>query len=274
MPAFKKLSVVWLVLSLLSLTLLGARFLRARSEGATPAEALSGMTDVSQLHTLVKNTPLAPASSKVGVGLLLLQKGKTDEAEGLFKEALQQDPENTDAMMLLGKLYRDQSNSEDALLYLEKAAQMKTSSADVHNELALAYEALGRYDDAVVEFRIAHEKDPNNAVIAANLEDAEHDAKRRAEIPVTGIQMPVPGHQTAPPVSEGIRIDAQAPIQPEVDHVFQRPLRITLKNGRSLVGDIVEKNDQELWLEVASGMKTKLSREDVIRIEDAETPEL
>lgn len=56
----------------------------------------------------------------------------------------------------------------EAAFRWEKIVQMNPKDARAHNNLAVAYEALGRYDDAEREYQKALELDPGNKAIQRN----------------------------------------------------------------------------------------------------------
>ncbi|HID56553.1 TPA: tetratricopeptide repeat protein [Candidatus Poribacteria bacterium] len=56
----------------------------------------------------------------------------------------------------------------EAAFRWEKIVQINPKNAKAHNNLAVAYEALGRYDDAEREYRKALELDPANKAIQRN----------------------------------------------------------------------------------------------------------
>lgn len=60
-------------------------------------------------------------------------------------------------------------NQDQAVLMLEKAIANRPDSASIHNNLAVAYEKMGRYDQAALYYKKAYQLAPENGCIRANI---------------------------------------------------------------------------------------------------------
>ena len=57
---------------------------------------------------------------------------------------------------------------QEALFRFDRAHALSPSDVTVLNNLAVAQEALGRYDDALATYKLALQKEPKNSVIRKN----------------------------------------------------------------------------------------------------------
>ena len=72
----------------------------------------------------------------------------------------------------------DRGDSTQAVLDLERAAELLPEASEVQNHLGLAYQAAGRERDAEFAFRRAVALDCGNAAAVENLRIAETRARR------------------------------------------------------------------------------------------------
>lgn len=85
------------------------------------------------------------------------QAGRLDEAEALYRQILERDPNNADALHLLGVVAHQSSRSDLAAPLIERAIALRPGVAIFHNNLGEALRALGRLDDAASAYRRALE---------------------------------------------------------------------------------------------------------------------
>jgi len=89
------------------------------------------------------------------------QAGRLGEAENLYREILQIDPQQPDALHLLGVIALQVGKAAAAIELLEWAVRLQPQAAAFHGNLASAYDAVGRFEDAVATYRRAVQIDPN-----------------------------------------------------------------------------------------------------------------
>lgn len=106
------------------------------------------------------------------------QAGRLGEAERIYRVILQVEPDNADALNLLGMVAHQSGNSESALGLIERAITVSDRSPDFHNNAGLVLLRLGRVDEAVGKFRRALAFDPGHADAHLNLSGV---ALRRGE---------------------------------------------------------------------------------------------
>lgn len=86
--------------------------------------------------------------------------GRFRQAEVGYRAALEEDRRNAEAAHWLGVLLHQAGRSEEAVSLLEKAASGRPGDVAFQHNLAQAYVACGRSDDAIVAFERAAELDP------------------------------------------------------------------------------------------------------------------
>lgn len=77
----------------------------------------------------------------------------------------------------------DQGRVEEAIVELERAAQLRPEASEIQNHLGLAYRAAGRDQDALRAFGRAVALDCRNDAASHNLHLAEREALSRGEWP-------------------------------------------------------------------------------------------
>ena len=94
-------------------------------------------------------------------GLSLLQQGKPDEADQFFSEAHKLDPNNVDALNLLGIRAYQKQDHKSAIDFLSRANLISPQSAQTLSNLGLVHNALFEYAEALPYFTLAINCDPN-----------------------------------------------------------------------------------------------------------------
>jgi predicted O-linked N-acetylglucosamine transferase (SPINDLY family) len=92
--------------------------------------------------------------------LALHQQGKLSDAEPLYRQAVAADPDDVDALHLLGLLLHQSNRNEEAEQLLSRAIAIDPEVPELHNVLGLAQAAQKRPDAALDSFRRALEIDP------------------------------------------------------------------------------------------------------------------
>lgn len=93
----------------------------------------------------------------------LHQQGEFSKAGVLYQMVLSKDPENFDALHLLGLLAYQNNDPSTAVKLIGKAVLVTKGNSQAYSNLALAYEALGNYENAKINIRKAISIDQNNA---------------------------------------------------------------------------------------------------------------
>jgi len=94
------------------------------------------------------------------------------EAEGLYRQVLEIDPNHVDALHMLGVLAYQAGKPESAVDLIGRAIALHGENASFHNNIGEALRYLGRLDEAVAHFTKAAELDPGAAEGHMNLGNA------------------------------------------------------------------------------------------------------
>ncbi len=78
------------------------------------------------------------------------QAQRFQQAEVLYRQVLQHDPENVDALHLLGVLASQNGKHEAAVQLISKAIEIKPNVSVFYFNLGMALAALGRYEPALM----------------------------------------------------------------------------------------------------------------------------
>jgi predicted O-linked N-acetylglucosamine transferase (SPINDLY family) len=102
-------------------------------------------------------------------GLQLHQAGELPQAETIYRQVLDVDPDHADANQLLGVIANQTGNYETAAKLISKAIRKNPLVADYHSNLGNALKSLSRLDDAVDSYNKAIVMNPDLAVAHNNL---------------------------------------------------------------------------------------------------------
>jgi tetratricopeptide (TPR) repeat protein len=111
----------------------------------------------------------------------LHQAGNLAQAGELYQTILVSEPENAEAMHLLGVLHHQQGAHTRAVELMGRAVALRPNAAAFHANLAEAYRALGQYDRAAGSCRAALGLKPDYPEATANLGLVLQAMGRRAE---------------------------------------------------------------------------------------------
>jgi tetratricopeptide (TPR) repeat protein len=93
-------------------------------------------------------------------GLRLLKAGQIDQAIDVLGKVLQADSEDAKAHMYIGIAYYQKNDRLHSIHHLEESLRLEETPKGYYN-LGLVYEAVHRVDEAVRQYRMALEMDPN-----------------------------------------------------------------------------------------------------------------
>jgi Flp pilus assembly protein TadD len=108
-------------------------------------------------------------SAKVQAARRLLAQGKTELAGRTLTEAIQDNPGDGPAYLLLGEMMNDNNRSSDAIEPLSEAVRLLPDSAEAHNALGEALSNLNSLGAAQAEFEKALQLSPNMPLAHLNL---------------------------------------------------------------------------------------------------------
>jgi protein O-GlcNAc transferase len=97
------------------------------------------------------------------------QAGRLKEAEALYRQILQDDPQQPDALHLLGIVALQTGRNDAAVPLIRQALTLKPRWAEAYNNVGLALQGQGRMEEAAVAYRQALELDPQLVDAHTNL---------------------------------------------------------------------------------------------------------
>jgi tetratricopeptide (TPR) repeat protein len=109
------------------------------------------------------------------------QRGHLREAEQLYQQVLRVDPQNVDALYLLGIIAQQVGSSDLALDYLNQVLRLKPHFAEAHNNRGIALLARGALAEAMASFQRAVQLKPDYAEAHNNLGIAQRQQGQLAE---------------------------------------------------------------------------------------------
>ena len=109
------------------------------------------------------------AVSPLNNAINLFQSGKTSQAAKILENFLDANPEDFDALSLLGVILATSSELGAAIPLFERATQIRPGDAEIHINLAVAYQEQGRFDEAIDHYRRSLSIEPNNEGCHTNL---------------------------------------------------------------------------------------------------------
>src|SRR4051812_21465201 len=100
-------------------------------------------------------------SEALSLALQHHRRGDLGAAEQLYWEILAADPNQVDALRLLGVIASQCGNLDFAIEYLGRAVHGNPNFADGHLDLGNAYLARGNFDNAIASYHRVLHLDPN-----------------------------------------------------------------------------------------------------------------
>ncbi len=116
---------------------------------------------------MAEAAPTSRARETIRQALALHQSGRLDRAEALYREALESDPANADALNLLGVLIAQRGRPAEAAGLIREAIALKPGVADFHCNLGHAERMGGAAAAAEAAYREALRRQPGGAAAEA-----------------------------------------------------------------------------------------------------------
>jgi Flp pilus assembly protein TadD len=129
----------------------------------------------SNTETLWAHTVVCTSRNFVayqGLGRVLAERGKLDEAMAYYRKSLESKPDYAAAYEGLGLALVARGHHDEAMAYYQKALTIEPDSPDLYDDLGRALAACGRLNDAVAPYRKAMELQPHDATIHYDLANA------------------------------------------------------------------------------------------------------
>jgi tetratricopeptide (TPR) repeat protein len=120
-----------------------------------------------ELRTIVIQANVGPIHT-VKQGLVLHQEGNLIEAKKIYENVLNQNPNNPDALHLLGVIYYQNGNFKNAIKLIKKSLTLNPSSEVAYTNLGNSYKEIKQYSEAIKSYRAAIRINKNNFQVHIN----------------------------------------------------------------------------------------------------------
>ncbi len=97
------------------------------------------------------------------------QAGRLAQAEEIYKQVLNRQPDNAAVLSKLGAALAGQGKLAETLTPLQRAIELDPDLVEAHNNLGAAFQILGKLDDSVAAFRRALAINPDHLSAHVNL---------------------------------------------------------------------------------------------------------
>lgn len=134
-----------------------------------PDEALSVVSPKQKLGKPVPQPKKNPTSHEINALVALFNQGKITEAASLAQTMSVRFPHNGIVWKMLGVVFSHLGRNADALLPMQKAAELLPNDAEAHNNLGITLQDLGRLEEAIASFQRAIRINPKFAEPHSNL---------------------------------------------------------------------------------------------------------
>lgn len=124
---------------------------------------------------------ISPCESKINAAIRFHQAGQLAEAEPMYRDILAAEPDNFDALHLLGVLAYQSGRLDESLELLSTTIQKHRSQPSAFISLGNTLTSLNRYNEAAEYYHQALELEPDNAGIYYNLGNVLHFLDRNEE---------------------------------------------------------------------------------------------
>jgi Tfp pilus assembly protein PilF len=108
-------------------------------------------------------------AESLAIALQHHQAGRLPEAEEIYRQVLQQQPNQVDALQLLGVIVYQSGQLEDAIAYYRQALALNPALSQVHGNLGIALKQQGLLEEATQHYQKAIALNPNSAQFHYNL---------------------------------------------------------------------------------------------------------
>jgi predicted O-linked N-acetylglucosamine transferase (SPINDLY family) len=125
--------------------------------------------------------PNKPADDAIQAALKHHRRGELRQAESIYRQVLQADPSNPDALNLLGVIAYQEGKHDEAVRLIKQAITANPGVPDFYNNLGNALRLLARVDEAISAFQQALSLAPRFAEALNNLALAFRDGGRSEE---------------------------------------------------------------------------------------------
>jgi protein O-GlcNAc transferase len=89
------------------------------------------------------------------------QRGSLQQAEDIYREIINMQPDKTDAYHFLGLIYFQRKDYDIAIEYIKEALSLNPLLVDAYNNLGIIYQNMGRHNEAISHYQKALQITPD-----------------------------------------------------------------------------------------------------------------
>lgn len=174
------------------------------------------------------------------------QKGQLGPAESLYRSVLSEEPDNHEALHLLGVVLLQSGDEENAEPLLGEACRRQPDNADYQNRHGIALAALGRTDDAIAAYRRAIACKPNLSEAHNNLAIAL-SAQGDEQAAIIAYRRALTAHPAFAEAHNGLGVAlVRIGDRDEAEHHYRRALQIRpdYLDARANLGDLLMRSNR------------------------------
>ena len=145
------------------------------------AQSRGNFTEAESIFRQIINIDPNDAGAYNNLGNALYDQGKLEEAISSYAKAIELNPNFVNALVGLGNALDDQGNSEEAIANYQKAIELDPNYAVAYYNLGVALERQRKLEEAIANYQQAIELDPNYANAYYNLGNAKYDQGKLEE---------------------------------------------------------------------------------------------
>lgn len=148
---------------------------------AATLQAAGRLSEAEQLYLRLLGNDLRRFDVLYGLGVLRLQQNNFNDAEQLFRQAIDANEKSAEAQHYLGFALTGLRQTAAAIDAFKKALAIKPAFPEAHNNLGHALQLMGRTREAIVHYRKALRLNRSYAEAHNNLGNALHLLGRSAD---------------------------------------------------------------------------------------------
>ena len=184
--------------------------------------------------------------SRLQEGISLHQEGKLDQAELIYQQILQVNPENDEVLNLLGLIAYQIGKYQIATELINQAIDMDSSQSSFFNNLGLVLQKQDRLGEAIQAYRQSLELNPNDADIYSNFGTALKEQGQLEEaIDSYNTAIEIQSDHKEVYYNLGIALKKQGQLE-EAIQVYYKAIDITPNNTKiyNNLGNIYQEQDR------------------------------
>ncbi len=152
--------------------------LDAQMKMAYGLHAAGKLEEAESLYRMVLEASPSHMQAMAMLGMIFMDSQRNEEADALFGRMLDMAPEHPHALHNRGRLAQLRGDDLRAVSLLQRACKIKPDFAPIHNDLAVSFHRIGKFEEALVALDHALSIDPGFAMAHDNMGVVLYDCQR------------------------------------------------------------------------------------------------